>query len=213
MRGFAHIRYSHRAMSKQPVLTPRKLPRQRRAQATVDAILEASARILERDGLAGFTTNAVAERAGVSIGSLYQYFPSKHALTVALIARERGALRQEVVRAAGAPSGHSAIRGMIAAAVRHQLHRPALARVLDFAESRLPADDDGRQMSTAVRELVAEVLARPDLASSRPASAVSDVLAMVRGILDAAGERGETDAADLEGRVGRAVFGYLGLPP
>ncbi|MBR8500820.1 TetR/AcrR family transcriptional regulator, partial [Burkholderia cenocepacia] len=56
-------------------LSPRKAPRQRRSVATVDAIVEAAARILERDGFDGYTTNAVAALAGVSIGSLYQYFP------------------------------------------------------------------------------------------------------------------------------------------
>jgi AcrR family transcriptional regulator len=198
-------------MRKQLSLNPRKLPRQRRAQATVEAILEATARILERDGLAGFTTNAVAERAGISIGSLYQYFPSKHALTVALIARERGILRREIAAASDAPGGRAALRGMIAAAVRHQLRRPALARLLNYAESRLPGDDDGRRMSTAIRDLLTQVLSRPDLAPPHPALAVADVLAMVRGMLDAAGEHGETDAADLERRIGRAVFGYLGL--
>jgi AcrR family transcriptional regulator len=52
-------------------------PRQRRSQATVDAIMEATARILEREGLARLTTNRVAALAGVSIGSLYEYFGSK----------------------------------------------------------------------------------------------------------------------------------------
>jgi AcrR family transcriptional regulator len=61
-------------------LAPRKLPRQQRARATCEAILEAAAHIIGREGLAGFNTNAVAERAGVSIGSLYQYFPNKDSL-------------------------------------------------------------------------------------------------------------------------------------
>lgn len=64
---------------------PRKRPRQARSVATFEAILEAAARILESLGFAGFNTNAVAELAGVSIGSLYQYFPSKDALIVELI--------------------------------------------------------------------------------------------------------------------------------
>jgi AcrR family transcriptional regulator len=74
------------------VVDPRKRPRQRRSEATVDAILEAAARILESDGLDALTTNAVADRAGVSVGSLYQYFPGKTALLAELIRRERGAL-------------------------------------------------------------------------------------------------------------------------
>lgn len=57
-------------------LTPRKVPRQRRAHATVDAILIATCRLLVKEGYEGLTTNQVAVVAGVSIGSLYQYFPS-----------------------------------------------------------------------------------------------------------------------------------------
>lgn len=62
----------------------RKRPRQVRSKATVDAIVEAAARILNEHGWAGFTTNKVAEAAGVSVGSYYQYFPDKHSLIDAL---------------------------------------------------------------------------------------------------------------------------------
>lgn len=58
----------------------RKQPRQARSRATIEAILQASARILEAHGWQALTTNSVAELAGVSIGSLYQYFPNKLAL-------------------------------------------------------------------------------------------------------------------------------------
>ncbi|WP_030940797.1 TetR/AcrR family transcriptional regulator [Streptomyces sp. NRRL S-646] len=64
--------------------TPRKRPRQQRSKETYDAILEAAAQLFERDGRAKATTNRIAERAGVSIGSLYQYFPDKDALLYAL---------------------------------------------------------------------------------------------------------------------------------
>ncbi|MGZ3420381.1 MAG: TetR/AcrR family transcriptional regulator [Polyangiales bacterium] len=66
---------------------PRKQAVQPRAKATVDAILEATARVLVREGYDRASTNKVAEAAGVSIGSLYQYFPSKEALVAALIER------------------------------------------------------------------------------------------------------------------------------
>ena len=58
----------------------RKRPQQARSRATIDAILDAAAHILGERGWAGLTTNAVAEAAGASIGSLYQYFPDKLAL-------------------------------------------------------------------------------------------------------------------------------------
>lgn len=66
---------------------PRKRPRQRRAHETVDRILIAAAHIFDERGYRATTTNHVAERAGVSIGSLYQYFPNKDALLVALAER------------------------------------------------------------------------------------------------------------------------------
>ncbi|CAN5423277.1 TetR/AcrR family transcriptional regulator [soil metagenome] len=66
---------------------PRKRPRQRRAHETVDRILTAAAHIFDERGYRATTTNHVAERAGVSIGSLYQYFPNKDALLVALAER------------------------------------------------------------------------------------------------------------------------------
>ena len=66
------------------VVTPRKHPRQARSMATVDAILTAATRILVEDGYAKTTTNRIAEIAGVSIGSLYQYFPNKDAIVDAL---------------------------------------------------------------------------------------------------------------------------------
>ena len=59
----------------------RKLPKQRRAALTVDAILEAAARILVETGYATASTNRIAERAGVGIGSLYEYFPGKEAIS------------------------------------------------------------------------------------------------------------------------------------
>lgn len=65
----------------------RRMPVQSRAKATCDAILTAAARVLEDHGDAAFTTNRVADRAGVSIGSLYQYYPNKESILVALAER------------------------------------------------------------------------------------------------------------------------------
>src|SRR5258708_20159128 len=72
------------AKAKQTIEIKRRIPRQARAGETVSLILEATAQILEAGGLPAFTTNAVAERAGVSIGTLYQYFADKNAILLAL---------------------------------------------------------------------------------------------------------------------------------
>src|SRR5258708_9108280 len=66
---------------------PRKLASQERSRFTVDALLEATARILVKEGFDRASTNRIAEAARVSIGSLYQYFPSKEALVAALAER------------------------------------------------------------------------------------------------------------------------------
>ena len=65
-------------------VTPRKQPVQERSRDTVRAILEAAAQVLERRGYAGTTTDRIAARAGVSVGTLYQYFPNKAAIVFAL---------------------------------------------------------------------------------------------------------------------------------
>jgi len=70
-------------MPTDPFSFQRRMPRQARAKATVAAILEAAVQILDQRGADALTTNSVAERAGVSIGTLYQYFPDKHAILLA----------------------------------------------------------------------------------------------------------------------------------
>ena len=94
-------------MAREVPVAQRKQPRQQRARETVDAILVAAAHILKTQGLEQTTTNRIAEVAGVSIGSLYQYFPNKHSVIAAL--RERhsdwfnGCLRAEAARMAELP--------------------------------------------------------------------------------------------------------------
>src|SRR5882672_754258 len=75
-------------MPKRATSSPRKQPQQARAQATVDAILEATVRVLEREGPGAMTTTHVAEIAGVSVGTLYQYFSNRDAIINALQDRE-----------------------------------------------------------------------------------------------------------------------------
>ncbi|WP_140218486.1 TetR/AcrR family transcriptional regulator [Pseudomonas oryzihabitans] len=122
---------------------PRKIPRQARSANTLAVIVEATARILEERGMGGFTTNAVAERAGVSIGSLYQYFPSKEALLGALIVREASGFIADSERALALASGAEILAGLIGAAVRHQLQRPALARLLESKKRGYPTIRNG----------------------------------------------------------------------
>jgi AcrR family transcriptional regulator len=73
------------SMPRKFATTPRKLPKQDRSRVTVEAILEATTRILVEEGYDKANTNRIAERAGISIGSLYQYFPNKESLMTALM--------------------------------------------------------------------------------------------------------------------------------
>lgn len=92
---------------------PRRAPKQARARATHATILEAAARILDSEGERGFTTNRVAARAGVSIGTLYQYFPNKQAILVAMSQHEAERLRREVAEGRDADPVRAALRRLI----------------------------------------------------------------------------------------------------
>lgn len=117
--------------------TPRKKAVQPRARATVDAILTATARLLVREGYDRASTNRIAEAAGVSIGSLYQYFPSKEALVAALLARHVEEMSELLHRAAAtvvdAPlpvAVEHVVRAMLAAhAIDPKLHRVLVEQV------------------------------------------------------------------------------------
>lgn len=74
----------------------RRSPRQARAEATVDAILQAALQLLRTDGTARFNTNRIAEAAGVSIGTLYQYFSGRQAILAALAERQAVEIRQRI---------------------------------------------------------------------------------------------------------------------
>jgi AcrR family transcriptional regulator len=192
-------------------LTPIKTPSQSRSMLTVEAILEGAAQILERQGLEGYTTNEIAERAGVSIGSLYQYFPSKDAVTIALIDRESATLVDEVKAALLIPDFRQALCAMIETAVRHQLQRPKLAQLLDFEESRLSPFMPISSSTVAVHCAIVVFLKRnPDLNVERPDLAATDMMAITCALTDTAGRREEVNSLELEYCIEGALLGYLG---
>src|SRR5262245_36908702 len=120
-------------MPRKPLTKPRKHASQQRSRATVDALIEATARILVKDGFDSASTNRIAEQAGVSVGSLYQYFPSKEALVAAVIQRHQQDL-QRVARGmlpkVERQSLQQAMRSVVAAAIAAHRSDPKLHRVL-----------------------------------------------------------------------------------
>lgn len=113
----------------------RRRPQQRRARQTVEAVLDAVVRILKREGYGAVTTNRVAEVAGVSIGSVYQYFPDKQAIFVALHQRHIEEIDRVMLAAMVKHSRSSLeelIRGLIEAMVEAHAGDPELYEAMAF---------------------------------------------------------------------------------
>jgi AcrR family transcriptional regulator len=120
-------------MPRRPLTKPRKHATQARSRATVEALVDATARILVREGFDKASTNRIAEVAGVSVGSLYQYFPSKEAIVVAVARRHHDDLIQVVRGALARTTGQTLAQGvgaLVAAAIEAHRVDPRLHRVL-----------------------------------------------------------------------------------
>lgn len=159
-------------MPARPRTSPRKSPRQERSRATVDAILEATARVLLRDGYDRASTNRIAQAAGVSVGSLYQYFPSKEALAAALIDRhmtETEALLQVPESEMGRPLPELArllVRGMLRAhAVHPKLHQVLMEHVpkVGRLERRRDLDETAARLVRGILEARKREIRKMDL--------------------------------------------------
>lgn len=148
-------------MHRQVKTTPRKRPRQARARATVETILDASARILVKRGFDRFTTNEVAEAAGVSIGSLYQYFPNKEALVAALIEKHiedmSKALMSELARVSQLPMAE-AVRAVIDLTIRAHAVDAELHQVLTEQVPRVGRMARIRELDAICHRMIAGVL-------------------------------------------------------
>lgn len=195
-------------------LRPRKAPMQGRSQATVQTILEAAARVLSRQSLPGFNTNRVAEVAGVSIGTLYQYFPNKEALISALIEREQAALADAVQQAVHDRAGQSlqaSIAALVRVAIERQFGQPLLAAALDHEERRLPLRRVLRAAEQRIAGSLTALLSRHarELRVAADATAASDCLIIAKAMVDAEGASSARLSASLQQRVERALLGYL----
>lgn len=161
-------------MARKLQTNPRKLASQERSRSTVDALLEATARVLLIEGYDRASTNRIAEVAGVSIGSLYQYFPSKEALVAAVIDRHTQQVsqvtRKAVVKMAASPI-EVAAREFVSLGIEGHRVNPKLHAVLS---EQIPRVGRLENIETNLRE----------------------GHALVRGYLEA--HRDEIDVADLD---------------
>src|SRR5438105_11166723 len=120
-------------MAGRQLTSPRKRASQERSRATVDALIEATARSLVRDGFDRGSTNRIAQEAGVSVGSLYQYSPGKEARVAAVAERHAEDLMAVVRKALAAVADQpleAATRRLVAAAIEAHRVDPKLHRVL-----------------------------------------------------------------------------------
>lgn len=143
----------------------RKQPKQARAQATIDAILGAAAETLTQVGYDRATTNVIAKRAGVSIGSLYQYFPHKEALVTALcerhLAEMTALLIGEVAAMRGLPLGE-AVYALVRSLLRAHSVAPDLHRVLIEQVPRIAGFERIAQIDRIIIDLILTELERRD---------------------------------------------------
>jgi AcrR family transcriptional regulator len=176
-----------------PQLRPRKVPRQQRAVETRARILDAARAVFQEHGYAHGTTNRIAEAAGLSVGSLYQYFPNKDAILVELVDAHIDAGTEAVgaALASTAPAGGDALslRGLVGPVVEAMVHLhasdPRLHRVL-FEEAPRPPEQLARlrALEHDLTDLLADVLAtHPEVQAPEPRVAARLVIDTIESLV------------------------------
>ena len=141
---------------------PKKVPKQARSRATFDAIVEACARLLVERGFGSLTTNHIAETAGVSIGSLYEYFADKESVVNEVVRRAAQGFSEDAARPLptleGAPIDE-AVRSWLRALLAAMRSREPLLRAID-AEVPLAIREPHRRQAWARHLMLARTAAR-----------------------------------------------------
>ena len=197
------------------LLEPRKSPRQARSAATVEAILTATIQVLLAEGVGRLTTTRVAERAGVSVGTMYQYFPHKEALMFALVRQKLGAIAEAIETAA------ASLAGQPLAGISDGLAQAWLdAKTEDIAGSRaiygIAAEFDivdltRRESQRLVRAVEGLLATARDATVERREAVAFALLAVMGGAVRTVLERGagEAELAILRAELPRICRAYL----
>jgi AcrR family transcriptional regulator len=199
---------------------PRKSAVQRRSQATVDALLEATARVLTREGYDRASTNRIAAVAGVSVGSLYQYFPNKESVVAALVARHNREMLdllrrglEQVATLELEPAMRELVQAMVAA---HRVD-PELHRIFDEQVPRMGALAEVAAIEREIFVLVRAYLeARPEVAAADLDRAtficVTTVETLTHEIVIREPRFADSEITAFVDDITRMVVGYLRAP-
>jgi len=176
-------------------LNPRKRPQQRRSRITIDTLFEATIQVLLANGLDKVTTIQIADRAGVSIGSLYQYFPNKRALLAAVVKRHVSEVVDVTIAACRTAHGKTIgemCATMMAAFVDAKTRRPEVSRALYLPSAAVNADAIVKEESIRCAQAVHEMLitasdakfAQPQLVTN---VLIASIVGPVRATIEAGG--------------------------
>ena len=188
--------------SSHAVLEPRKSPVQARSAASVDAILHATIQVLLQVGKERLTTTRVAFRAGVSVGTLYQYFPNKRALLQAALKRHLEAVRETVERVCAEQKGNSLEQmgtALVSAFLRAKMNDAKGSVALYSVSSDVDGAKILQQIGVRINKAIVEMLASareplrkdPQIVASMLQSVMSGVS---RRMLESAAPEKEFDA-------------------
>ena len=199
---------------KKPETNQRRAPAQARSKATVEAILEAAARIIRREGEDALTTNRIAEVAGVGVGSLYGYFPDKAAIQLALARRMLADGDAAILQALGAPPTISPARAMVRALLElHARDRDLRRSVMGVHLSRGHRSEHAESTRGTVAQIGARMAAQ---GYAVDATRLFIVTRAVLGVARALVEEPDGDVPDpqvLEDELMELIRPYLAAMP
>lgn len=208
---------SHMNRPAPDLLKPRKTPRQARSAVTIEAIHTATIQVLLSDGVGRLTTTRVAERAGVSVGTMYQYYPHKQALLFAIVERQLDLIVTAMLAAVERLEGRdlqSVAEGLATAWLDAKMADIVSSRAIYGIAAEFDLSDLMNRAKALMIETIGPLLATvPDARFADPESAAFMLAALLGGTVRAVMEAGsdEDDLERLRRELPRACLGYLRL--